>query len=98
MPHNQYREALLLTITITSLMISIATLMINMMLSSKIAYYETPQGIIERAYNESKEREYNRLRNTTTLYYVIGLSSLTISIGGFGAYLYERREEPEYLI
>ncbi|MET1159698.1 MAG: hypothetical protein ABWW65_01945, partial [Thermoprotei archaeon] len=69
MSYRDDGNSLALVVAIASLIISLVLLIANMINNTKIAYYESPRGIIDRALNESKEEEYRVLKTTSKLYY-----------------------------
>ncbi|OYT41108.1 MAG: hypothetical protein B6U89_00315 [Desulfurococcales archaeon ex4484_58] len=92
---NDLINTSLLIIIGLSLFIALVSLIINISYSSKITYYESPRGLIERAYNESYEKEYWNLKNLTTTTYYTGLAGIIICIGGLGVYMNRRRNLEE---
>lgn len=81
------KELVLLITIIASTGLALLMIISNIELNRKIQYYESPQGVLERSRNESAEREYGKLLNVSRENYVLGLASLTISIGGVGMYV-----------
>lgn len=81
-------KIIILAVTIIALVLSIVIVYLNINLNRKIKYYETPKGVIERAWNNLKEKEYWILKNTSSLLNIIGVTSFFISVAGIGTYLY----------
>ncbi len=93
-----YRDIILLTIIALSLLIASIMIYLNNRIIDKIKYYESSEGILARALNKSLEKEYYRLKNISTYYYIIGLGSILITIGGIGVYIDLHRNRDEYEI
>jgi len=86
-------KVLALTIVVIALIISLATAYLNNNLKKRIEYYETPRGVVERAWNNSKEREYWLLKNISSFLNIIGLTCIVIVIAGMGLYINDIQAE-----
>ena len=83
----------ILAVAVIALAIALTTMLLNMPISQKIRYYETPRGILDRIFNESLDREYWVLKNTSSILNVIGSASLIIAISGFAVFTKEYKQE-----
>lgn len=83
------REAtkqILLLLIVLGLITCILAFVLNIRLKQKIEYYESSQGVFERALNDSAEREYKELLRERNTLLVLGLFGFIVSIGSYGMY------------
>lgn len=89
---NRREKILLITITVSTLVLIIVTIL-NQSINTRITYYETREGLINRLINESCEEEYRELLNISKKYYVIGLICLIICLSSIGLYISEEKNK-----
>ncbi len=81
----------LLYITITSLIVALAMYVLNIESGRKIAYYESPRGILDRILNKSLEADYNNILKTHYYRFIVGLISVILFLGSLGLYVSKHR-------
>ncbi len=89
------RRNILILIMVTSLLLSTLMFIFNIETGLKIAHYESPEGQLERALNNSVEREYNATLRIHNLRLLIGLFFLAVTLGSIGLYIAESRRNRE---
>lgn len=89
------RKNLLILVSILSLLSSTILFVLNIESGAKIAYYESPEGVLERVLNHSAEAEYNATLRIHNLRLLIGIFFLAITLGSLGLYISEVRGEGE---
>ena len=81
--NNEYKT-LITAILDVGLLITILSTIHNWRILPKIKYYESTAGIIERALNNSAEKEYESLLSYSNKLVLLGLLGLIIILGSIG--------------
>jgi hypothetical protein len=89
------RKTQLILISVLSLISSTILFVLNIESGTKIAHYESPEGILERVLNHSAEAEYNATLRVHNLRLLIGIFFLAVTLGSLGLYISEARSEWE---
>ena len=96
--NNEYKP-LITAILIIGLLITILSTIYNWRILPRIKYYESTTGIIERALNNSAEKEYESLLSNSNKLVLLGLLGLIIILGSTGLLINKDAEhEPLMLI
>ncbi len=86
---------LLLVLLLAGLIVTLSMTIINLRLSPKISYYESPMGIIERSRNSSAEQEYLSLKKSSFMATTTGFLGLVIVIGCLGIIIAEAKRKKD---
>lgn len=81
--NNEYKT-LITAILVVGLLITILSTIHNWRILPKIKYYESTAGIIERALNNSAEKEYESLLSYSNKLVLLGLLGLIIILSSIG--------------
>ncbi len=88
-------KTLLLVLITGSLLGSLYMMILNRGSMTKILYYESPQGVLERALNDSAEKDYRDTVENHNTRFLIGLSLLLVAMASLGSYIRMSRRSLE---